>query len=347
MTTIHEAFAAVLDGRSLDADAAQRAVGEILDGAVPDALVGGFLVALKLKGETTDELAGAVRAMLRRARPVKFGTADLLDTSGSGGDNSHTFNISTGAALIAAAAGVAVAKHGNRAISGRVGGADVLEHEGVRIDCDPDGLARCLDRTGICFIFAPAYQPALARFAPLRRALATRTLFNLAGPLCNPAVPKRRLVGVSDSRLARRVADVLVALEVEHAMVVRGHDGVDEISVAAPTHVAEVRRAEPVRDYDIEPRQFGIRQMPLTSVTVEDAASAARMLRAALVAGDSAAHQALALNGGAAIYVGGKAATLAEGVDTARAVIQSGRALAVLDELARASRDQRSAGLSR
>ena len=347
MTAIQQAFAAVLDGRSLDAAAAQAAVGEILDGEVPDAVVGGFLIALKLKGETTQELAGAVRAMLGRARAVKFGTTELLDTSGTGGDNSHTFNISTGAALIAAAAGVAVAKHGNRAISGKVGGADVLEHEGVRIDCDPDGLARCLERAGMCFIFAPAYQPALARFAPLRRALATRTLFNLAGPLCNPAVPARRLVGVADPRLVRPVADVLAALDVEHAMVVRGNDGVDVISVAAPTHIAQVRRGAAVREYEIEPRQFGIALSQGASVKVDDAAGAAMMLRGALVAGDTAAHHALALNGGAAIYVGGKAATLAEGVDAARGVIRSGRALAVLDELARASRDEHSAEIAR
>ncbi|MGH7949421.1 MAG: anthranilate phosphoribosyltransferase [Candidatus Binataceae bacterium] len=337
----------MLEGRSLDAAAAESAVGEILDGAVPDALVGGILVALKLKGETTAELVGAVRAMLKRARAVDFTTTDLLDTSGTGGDNSHTFNISTGAALIAAAAGVPVAKHGNRAISGKVGGADVLEHEGVRIDCDPAGLARCLKRAGICFIFAPAYQPALARFAPLRRALATRTLFNLAGPLCNPALPARRLVGVADPRLIRRVADVLVALEVEHAMVVRGDDGIDEISIASPTHVAEVRRGAAVREYEIEPRQFGITPSEGASVKVDDAAGAARMLRAALAHGGTAAHHALALNGGAAIYVGGKAATLGDGVGVAREVIKSGGALAVLDELARASRDERSAEITR
>ncbi|MGH7864226.1 MAG: anthranilate phosphoribosyltransferase [Candidatus Binataceae bacterium] len=345
--TIQQAFAAVVDGRLLDGAAAESAFGEILDGAVPDAMVGGFLIALKLRGETAEELLGAVRALLKRARAVNLSSVDLLDTSGTGGDNSHTFNISTGAALIAAAAGVAVAKHGNRAISGKVGGADVLEHAGVRIDCDADGLARCLARAGICFIFAPAYQPALARFAPLRRALATRTLFNLAGPLCNPATPKRRLVGVADSRLVRHVADVLVALEVEHAMVIRGDDGVDEISIAAPTHVAEVRRDAVVREYQIEPGQFGITSSPTASLRVDDAASAARMLREALTAGDTAAHHALALNGGAAIYVGGKAATLAGGVEMARGVIDSGSALVVLDRLARASRDEESAEMSR
>src|SRR5882757_7770777 len=197
MSELHDAVVALVEGRSLtDADA-ESAIGEIMDGA-PDSVAAAFLVALKIKGAEAEELAGGVRAMLKRARPLKLRDREVLDTCGTGGDGAGTFNISTGAALVAAAAGVPVAKHGNRAVSGRVGAADVLERLRVKIDLDPEGVQRCLRAAGCCFIFAPAYHPVLARLAGLRRALGIRSVFNLIAPLSNPARPRRQLLGVAE-----------------------------------------------------------------------------------------------------------------------------------------------------
>ena len=257
MSDFTSAYEAVLARHALSADEAERAFGEVLDGDVPEVLAAAFLIALKMKGETGDEIAGCARAMRRRARSLKLGVEGLLDTCGTGGDNAGTFNISTGAALIAAAAGVPVAKHGNRAISGKVGGADVLEKFGIKIDCDPPVLRKCLRAAGCCFIFAPAYHPAMARLAPLRRALATRTLFNLMGPLVNPAAPARQVTGVAEAQLFEEVARAIAVLGTEHAMVVHGLDGLDEISISAETKVAEIR-GDSISEYTIVPEQFGI-----------------------------------------------------------------------------------------
>jgi anthranilate phosphoribosyltransferase len=341
MSELRDAFAAVLAGRSLDAAGAERAFGAMLDGGdgAPDALVAGFLIALKLKGESAGELTGAARAMRARARPLVLDCAALLDTAGTGGDGAGTFNISTGAALIAATAGVKVAKHGNRAVTGRVGAADVLERLGVAIDLDPAGLARCLNAAGICFIFAPAYHPALARLAALRRALATRTAFNLVAPLANPAHPGRQLLGVADPKMFRRMADALAALGVEHAMVVHGSDGLDEISIAAATRVAEIK-AGAVTEYEIAPEDFALARIAPAALAAGDGAEAGATLMYALAAGEGAGHDVLALNGGAAIYVGGRAPSLAGGIALAREIIESGRALETLEKLRRASRGE-------
>ena len=231
MSELHDALQALIDGRSLTDAEAELAIGEIMDGGAHDAVVGAFLVALKIKGAEADELAGAVRAMLERARPLNLRAGDVLDTCGTGGDGASTFNISTGAALIAAAAGVPVAKHGNRAISGTVGTADVLEAMGVKIDCDPDGLKRCLEAAGCCHIFAPAYHPAFKQLAPLRRALGIRTIFNLMGAIGNPARPHFHLLGVAEDNLIRPMAHALKALGTRRAMVVHGGDGIDEIAI--------------------------------------------------------------------------------------------------------------------
>jgi len=344
VTNLREAFAAALAGRSLEAAETESAIGELLDGDAPEALVAGFLVALKLKPETAAELTGAARAMRARARALDLDQGPLLDkkplvdTCGTGGDGAGTFNISTGAALIAAAAGVRVAKHGNRAASGLVGAADAIEGLGIRVDLDPAGLRRCLDRAGFCFIFAPAYHPAMARVANLRRALGIRTLFNLLGPLANPAHPSRQVVGVSEPRLIRPMAEALGALGVEHAMVVHGEDGMDEISLSAPTRIAEVRRGSgAIREYEIAPEEFGLARADSSRLKVSSAEQAVGMLLDALAGGKGPAQDVLALNAGAAIYVAGAADSLARGVETAGKVIASGRALKTIAELRRAS----------
>lgn len=335
---LRHAFDAVIVGRSLEAAAAERAFAEILDGgdAAPDALVAAFLIALKLKGESAGELIGAARAMRSRARTLELGD-NLIDVVGTGGDGAGTFNISTGAAIVAAAAGVGVAKHGNRAITGTVGAADLLEHLGVNIDPGPENLARCVREAGICFILAPAYHPVMARLAPLRRTLATRTIFNLLGPLSNPAHPNRALIGVGDSKLLHPMAEAIAALGAVHALVVSGRDGLDEISLSAPTIVAEVRADHGIREYEIAPEDFGVARAPVNSIGAAGAAASARMLRTALSGDGGPASDVLALNAGAAIRVGGRASSIAEGVTIAREVINSRCALATIDKLVRAS----------
>jgi anthranilate phosphoribosyltransferase len=336
------AFDQVLKGRSLDAAEAEGVIGEILDDIVPDALVAGFLVALKMKGETAAELTGGARAMRKRSRPLNLNDGNVLDTAGTGGDGAGTFNISTAAAMVAAAAGVPVAKHGNRAISGRVGAADVMERFGVKIDLDAAGLKRCLEQAGCCFVYAPAFHPALARLATLRRTLGIRTLFNLIAPLSNPARPLRHLLGVSEPRLLRPMAEALAALGVVHAMVVHGNDGLDEISLSTPTRVVEVKHGE-LREFEIAPESFGLTPVSAAGFLAADADDATEMLRRTLAGDPGAAQDVLALNAGAAIYVGGGAATIADGVSLASKTIASGRALQTIEKLRRASNGESAA----
>jgi anthranilate phosphoribosyltransferase len=333
---LREAFTEVLKGRSLEAAEAESVIGEVLDDVVPDALVAGFLVALKMKGEAAAELTGGARAMRKRARPLNLDDGNVLDTAGTGGDGAGTFNISTAAAMVAAAAGVRVAKHGNRAISGRVGAADVLERFGVKIELDAAGLRRCLDQAGCCFVFAPAYHPALARLAVLRRTLGIRTVFNLIAPLSNPARPKYQLLGVSEPRLLRPMAEALAALGVGHAMVVHGDDGLDEISLAGATRVVEVKGGE-LRAYEIAPADFGLTPASAASFLTADADEATEMMHRTLAGDPGPAQDVLALNAGAAIYVGAGAKTLADGVGLARRILASGRALDTIERLRRAS----------
>ena len=332
MSSARQAFETVLKGRPLLADEAEGVIGEILDDVVPDALVAGILVALKIKGETAPELTGGTRAMRKRARQLELDGERVLDTAGTGGDGVGTFNISTGAAIIAAAAGIPVAKHGNRAVSGRVGAADVLEYFGVKIELDSPGLRRCLERAGICFVFAPAYHPALARLAVLRRTLGVRTIFNLMAPLANAARPRYQLLGVSEARLLRPMAQALASLGIEHAMVVHGNDGLDEISLATPTKVVEVRGTE-LDEYQVSPGDFGLQPAGPREFLTADTRNAAELLQATLAGDPGPASDVLALNGGAAIYVGRGSKTIAEGVKRAKEILASGRALETLEAM--------------
>ncbi len=339
MTTVREALDLVLAGRSLNEAQIRTVFDEILDTGAPGFMVAGLLVALRMKGEEPRELAGGVRALLARARPVNLDGDELLDTAGTGGDGKCTFNISTAAALIAAAAGVRVAKSGNRAASGRVGAADVLERFGVRIELDAPGLARCLAQAGICFVFAPYYHPAVARVAAIRKDLGIRTLFNLLGPIANAARPARRLVGVAEPRLAPVMAQALVELGAKHAMVVHSEDGMDEISACAPTPIFEVKGGA-VTPGLIRPADFGIKPAAAADIMIENADQAVAIMCAALGGESGAAFDVLSLNGGAAIYVGGRAPSMAEGVEAARAVLRQGLALKTLEKLRAASREE-------
>ena len=334
MINLRAAFDEVLKGRSLNAAEAEGVIGEILDDVVPDALVAGFLVALKVKGEASAELTGGARALRKRARPLNLNDGKVLDTAGTGGDGAGTFNISTAAAMVAATAGVPVAKHGNRAISGRVGAADVLERIGVKLELDAAGLKRCLEQAGCCFVFAPAYHPALARLAVLRRTLGVRTLFNLIAPLANPARPLRQLLGVSEPRLLRPMAEALAALGVVHAMVVHGNDGLDEISVCAPTRVAELKD-NMIRTYDVTPEQLLGRTARPEDLAGGDPAQNAAITRRVLEGTAGPARDVVLVNAGAAIVAAGVAADFAEGIRKAEEAIDSGAAAAKLEALIR------------
>jgi anthranilate phosphoribosyltransferase len=306
--------------------------GRIMAGEVAEPMMAALLAALATKGETVDELAGAAQAMRERARRVPHGRADALDTCGTGGDGRGSFNVSTAAAVVAAAGGAAVAKHGNRAVSSRSGSADLLAALGVPIEVEPERAGRQLDAIGLAFLFAPLHHPATKAVVPVRRALGVRTIFNLLGPLTNPAGARRQLLGVYAADRVEPVARVLAILDCDHALVVHGRDGLDEITTTAPTLVAEVRQEE-VRTYEIEPEALGVRRAALAQLAGgTPLENAARLDR--LFAGDEGAIADLvAVNAGAALYVGGRAETLIEGTEAARELIRSGAAARKLEEL--------------
>lgn len=320
--------------RLLDRDDLSRAemaalFGRIMDGELAESQIGALLMALAMKGETVDEIAGAVEAMRARARAVPHAVEDVIDTCGTGGDGKGTFNISTAAAFVAAAAGAAVAKHGNRAVSSRSGSSDLLAVLGLQVEVAPETSGRQLEEIGIAFLFAPAHHPATRAVVPVRRALGVRTIFNLLGPLTNPASARRQLVGVYGRDRVEPVARVLAALGCEHALVVHGNDGLDEITTTTTTHVAEVQRGM-VATYDFSPESAGVRRTaPESLAGGSPEENAARLL--SLLAGEAGAlADIVALNAGAALYVAGIASSIVEGVEMARAVLASGAAHAKL-----------------
>jgi anthranilate phosphoribosyltransferase len=319
-------------GESLSRAETEELFGALMDGLVSEPIKAALLVALRMKGEAVAEISGAASAMRRRVIAIPHGSTGVVDTCGTGGDGRGTFNISTAAALVSAAAGVPVAKHGNRSVSSKSGSADVLAALGVKIEIDPETAGRALDQVGITFLFAPLLHPAMREVMPVRRELGMRTIFNVLGPLTNPAGARRQLMGVYAEGLVEVIARVLLDLGAEHALVVHGSDGLDEITTTGPTTVSEVCDGE-VRTYTLEPERFGIRR-----VRVEDLAGGRPEDNAALmhrVFGGEAGPLAdvTALNAGAAIYVSGLAPTLEEGCEAARAALTSGAAARKLDEL--------------
>jgi anthranilate phosphoribosyltransferase len=325
-------------GRDLDPVQMEAAVGSIMDGAATDAQIGAFLAALHLKGETVDELTAAVKALRSRAVRVQV-DGPLLDIVGTGGDGLGTFNISTAAAFVAAAGGARVAKHGNRAASGKAGAADVLEALGARIDVSPDAAAGILERTGFCFLFAPTYHPAVKNVVGPRRELGFRTIFNLTGPLSNPAGATRQVIGLFGPEWLEPVALALLELGAEHVLIVHGADGSDEISTTGPTRAIEVSEGRIVR-FEIQPGDFGIAVSSLGDVLGGDAECNAKILRDVLGGEKGAAADAVAMNAGAGLYVAARAESLAAGVADARRVLASGDALAVLDDFVAATKER-------
>lgn len=329
---IAAAIKRIVEGHDLDRDAMHELFAAVMDGRASDVQKSALLIALRMKGETAEEITGAAMAMRERVTPLDVDREGLVDTCGTGGDGRGTFNISTVAALVAAGAGASVAKHGNRAISSSCGSADVLSALGVNIDLDASRMADVLRRAGISFLFAPKLHPAMSAVASVRRELGVRTIFNVLGPLTNPAFARRQVLGVFADRLVETVARVLAALGAEHALVVHSRDGLDEISVSAPTHVCEVRGGE-LRTYDLTPEEIGVELHAIEELAGGDAAMNAEIAHDVLRGAGGARHDVVIANAGAALYVGGLAPTIRDGVAMARDSINSGRAAAKLREL--------------
>ncbi len=324
------AIDALASGQDLSLEEAAAVLAEIMAGNASEIQIAGFLIALRTKGETVDELAGLARTMRERAARVEVSRDDLLDTAGTGGGR-RTFNVSTTAALIAAGAGCTVAKHGNRSATGLSGSADVLEALGARIDLGPAQVATCIEEVGFGFMFAPAHHQATRFVVPVRRELAVRTIFNFLGPLTNPAGASRQLIGVSDPEYLETMAGALARLGTTHALLVSGEDGVDELSISDATRVVEVT-GEEVRSYRVTPEEVGLRRFAPQEVPGGDPQQNAEIARRIFGGEIGAARDLAVLNAGAAIYAGGGAGTLESGVRAAEDAIDSGAAGKALDE---------------
>ncbi|GIP32399.1 anthranilate phosphoribosyltransferase [Paenibacillus sp. J2TS4] len=326
------AIAKVIAGQNLERNEAGEVMSAIMEGEATSAQIGSLMTAMAMKGETIDEITGFAESMRGKAHRVSTEQYELLDTCGTGGDGKNTFNISTASAIVAAAGGIRVAKHGNRAMSSRSGSADVLEILGVNIQLDSLQAARCLEQIGICFMFAQDYHPSMKHAAGPRRELGVRTVFNLLGPLTNPAGADRQLLGVFDRSKTELLAHVLNALQLKRGLVVSSYDGLDEISISAPTQVTELQSGE-VRTYTIFPEQLGLQTYSLQDVAGGDAKANAEIIHS-ILNGEKGAYRDIVLaNSGACFYVSGRCSSLAKGVQWAAEVIDSGQGRRKLEEL--------------
>ncbi|HZT94841.1 MAG TPA: anthranilate phosphoribosyltransferase [Gaiellaceae bacterium] len=334
---IRQALARLLDGHDLSREEARETMAVIMAGEASDAQIAGFLVALRAKGETADEIAGCADAMREHVLRVAPERTDLVDVVGTGGDGANTYNISTAAALVTAAAGAAVAKHGNRAASSQTGAADVLEALGFRLELPPERIERSIDELGFGFLFAQAHHPAMRHAAPVRRELATRTVFNVLGPLTNPAGARALVLGVYSPDLARTLAEALLQLETTRAYVVHGAGGIDELSPCGPNLVCEVSGGQ-VSEYELDPLELGIERCDPGELRGGDPQTNAAALRDVLGGADGGHRSAVLLNAAGGIAAAGHAESLREGIARAREAIDSGVAAARLDELVEFSR---------
>lgn len=329
---IQQALEQLLRKDDLSAEQMTAVMRQIMTGEATPSQIGGFLVALRMKGETVDEVAAAAGVMRSLADAVSLGDEPAIDIVGTGGDSTSSFNISTCSAIVAAAAGARVAKHGNRSVSSKSGAADLLEEAGVNIDLTPAQVASCIERLNLGFMFAQRHHSAMKHAIGPRREMGVRTVFNLLGPLTNPAGARSQLLGVYDIQWVRPMAEVLKKLGSDHVIVVHGHDGMDEISISRPTAVAELRNGQ-VKEFEIEPSQFGLQTAPLSSITVEGASDSLAMINTVLDDEPGAARDIVSLNAGAAICVSGVTDSIDEGVAKAREVIASGEARKKLQAL--------------
>ena len=321
----------ILDGKNLTEENAQLIMHSIMQGELSESQISALLIGLRMKGETVEEITGFARGMKNNARRVSVDSYSI-DTCGTGGDGGKTFNISTAVSIVASAAGVSVAKHGNRAVSSKSGSADVLVELGFNIDIDPHIAESCLKEKGMAFLFAPNYHTAMRNVAPVRRDLGIRTIFNMLGPLSNPVDIKGQVLGIYDGRLTNTIANVLVKLGMERALVVHGDDGLDEITTTTTTTVSEVRDGR-VIDYKINPEDFGISLANPKDISGGDAKDNAEIILNILKGKKGPERDIVALNAGAALYVGKMASNLKEGIKLAEKVIDSGKALDKLNEL--------------
>jgi anthranilate phosphoribosyltransferase len=329
---IQRALGRLLDGHDLSRDEAREVMGSIMTGETTPAQIAGFLIALRAKGETVDEIAGCAEAMRDHVLPVTPKRDDLVDTAGTGGDGAKTINISTAAALAAAAAGAGVAKHGNRAVSSASGSADVLEALGFKLDLTAERVAASIDELGFGFLFAPTHHPAMRHAAPVRRELAARTVFNVLGPLTNPAGARAQVVGVYAPELVRTIAEVLAQLGASRAFVVHGAGGIDELSPAGPNFVCEVVDGG-VRTRNIDPLELGVDRCDPGELRGGSPEENAAAIRAVFAGEEGGRRSAILLNAAGAIAAGGGAEDLREGLELARVAVDSGAAAARLDEL--------------
>ncbi|MBL0387970.1 anthranilate phosphoribosyltransferase [Tumebacillus sp. ITR2] len=329
-----QALLAVINGETLTAHEAESAMEQIMSGEATHAQIAGFLTALRMRGETVEEITGFARAMRRFSTKVESKLGGLVDTCGTGGDGAETFNISTTASFVAAAAGVPIAKHGNRAVSSKSGSADVLQALGVEISLTQEQAAHCLEQVGIAFLFAQNYHPAMKHAIAPRKELGFRTVFNVLGPLTNPAGAKRQVIGCFHPDLVEKMAHVLADLGAEHALVVHGLDGLDEITVTGSTKIAEVRDGRVIDVFTLTPEEVGLSRHAIEELRGGDAVTNAAIARHVLQGHYGAARDVVAFNAGATIYVAGLASSIREGVELAKQALDSGRALAVLQQLA-------------
>ncbi len=324
-------FEKVARGESLTEDEAASAFDAIMQGGVPEAQLAGFLVAMRARGETVDEITGAVRAMRGRMRKIAA-LPGAIDVVGTGGDAKGTYNVSTATAFVLAGAGVPVAKHGNRAVSSKSGAADVLEQLGIDLKMTPEEAERALAEAGIAFLFAPTYHSAMRHAAPVRQSLKLRTIFNLLGPLSNPAETKRQLIGVFSDHWLEPLAETMRRLGAEHVWVVHGAGGLDELSTTGPSKVVELKDGR-LRSFEVTPDDVGVRQVALDVLLGGAPKESADSIRALLSGQDGPFRDIVLLNAAAAFIIAGKADTLKEGAELARASIDEGRAAAALDRL--------------
>ena len=335
---IQQALQQVFDGRVLTRDETREVMSEIMAGEATPAQIGGFLVGLRAKGETADEIAGCAEAMRAHVLAVRPRRDDLVDTAGTGGDGAHTINISTAAALVAAAAGAAVAKHGNRAVSSACGSADVLEALGFTLEQEPARIAQSIDELGFGFLFAPSHHPAMRHAAPVRKELATRTVFNVLGPLTNPAGARAQVVGVYSAELVRTIADVLATLGARRAYVVHGAGGIDELSPVGPNLIAEVVEGT-VRERTLDPEtELGLPRCDVAELRGGTPAVNAAALREVFDGANGGRRNAILLNAAGAIAAGGHAEDLRDGLEIARETVDSGAAAERLEQLIAFSR---------
>jgi anthranilate phosphoribosyltransferase len=335
--TVQEALARLLDGHDLSRDEARSVMDEVMSGEATPAQIGGLLVALRLKGETADEIAGCAEAMRSHVLTVRPQRDDLVDTAGTGGDGARTINISTAAALVAAAAGAGVAKHGNRAVSSASGSADVLEALGFQLELPPARIERSIDELGFGFLFAPTHHPAMRHAAPVRRELAARTVFNVLGPLTNPAGARAQVVGVYAPSLVRTIAEVLAQLGARRAFVVHGAGGIDELSPAGPNLVCEVADGV-VHEREVDPLELGVPRCAPEELRGGSPEENAEAIHAVFRGENGGRRSAILLNAAGAIAAAGQAADLPEGLEVAREAVDSGAAAARLEELVAFSR---------